>query len=108
MAYRFTTLLETLSSQQFRTVVLLAFGLETWQIADLMGTNEQSVLTCLSDSLRRTGCRDAHELSARALHECDHDLYDESKLEHEMAPLQDAAQKVLKRSGANLQLALAN
>ena len=108
MAHRFTTLLETLSSQQFRTVVLLALGLETWQIADLMATSEQSVLTCLSDSLRRTGCRDAEELSVRALQECDHDLYDESRLKREMAPLQDAAQKILGLSGADVQLALAN
>ena len=108
MAHRLITLLETLSSQQFRTVVLLALGLETWQIADLMQTSEQSVLTCLNDSLRRTGCRDAQELSVRALEECDHDLYDESRLKREMATLQDAAQKILTRSGFSPQLALAN
>ena len=108
MAHRFTTLLETLSSQQFRTVVLVALGLETWQIADLLATSEQSVVTCLNDSLRRTGCRDADELSMMALHECDHDLYDESRLKREMAPLQDAAQKILGCSGAEVQPVLAN
>ena len=108
MGFRFTTLMDTLSSQQFRTVVLLAFGFETWQIADLLKTSEKTVLSCLTDSLRRTGCRNAEELSSRALHECENNLYDETRLQREMAPLQDAAQRVLAGSGTDLQLALAN
>ena len=69
MDCRWTTLQETLSSVQFRTVVLVSLGLETWQIAELMGTNEHTVVTSLNDSLRLTGCRDAQEISVRAFHE---------------------------------------
>ena len=108
MGYRFTTLLDTLSSLQFRTVVLLSLGLDTWHIADLLATSEQTVWTCLFDSLRRSGCRDVHELRARVLHECDNDLYDETMLKREMAPLQYAAQKILARSGADLRASLLN
>ena len=108
MACRWTTLLETLNSLQFRTVVLLSFGLETPQIADLLDTNEETVLDCLTDSLRRTGCRDMRELCVRALEECNNDLYDEITLKREMAPLQKAAQKMLVRSLEDLRSGVLN
>ena len=100
MDCRWTTLQETLSSVQFRTVVLVSLGLETWQIAELMGTNEHTVVTSLNDSLRLTGCRDAQEISVRAFHECHNDLYDEARLQREMSFAQDAAKNILERSGA--------
>jgi DNA-binding CsgD family transcriptional regulator len=108
MACRLSTLLETLNSLQFRTVVLLSLGLEIPQIADLSDTSEETVLTCLTDSLRRTGCRDVEELCARALEECNNDLYDEIALKREMAPLQRAAQKMLARSLDELRSAVLN
>jgi DNA-binding CsgD family transcriptional regulator len=108
MGCRLTTLQDALSPLQFRAVVLLSLGLETWQIADMLDTNEHTVHTCLTDSLRRTGCRDARELSVRALHECDNDLYDQMRFKQEMASLQHAAQKILGRSGTAPRLALPN
>ena len=108
MDCRWTTLQEALSPTQFRTVVLVSLGLETWQIADLLGTNEHTVVTSLNDSLRLTGCRDAEELSVRAFHECHNDLYDEARLQREMAPVQDAAKTILERSGYGLRSALVN
>src|SRR5215472_16212072 len=102
MDCRLTTLQEALDPTQFRTVVLVSLGLETWQIADLMGTNEHAVVTSLNESLRLTGCRDAEEISVRAFHECDNDLYDESRLRREMGSVQDAAKKILERSGNGL------
>ena len=108
MDCRWTTLQETLSSVQFRTVVLVSLGLETWQIAELMGTNEHTVVTSLNDSLRLTGCRDAQEISVRAFHECHNDLYDEARLQREMCFAQDAAKKILERSSAGLGSALVN
>ena len=84
------------------------FGIETWQIADMLDTSEHTVHTCLTDSLRRTGCRDARELSARALQECDNDLYDGMRLKQEMASLQNAAQRILERSGADPRVTLPN
>jgi DNA-binding CsgD family transcriptional regulator len=108
MGCRLTTLQDALSPLQFRTVVLLSLGLETWQIADMLDTNEHTVHTCLTDSLRRTGCRDARELSVRALQECDNDLYDETRFSREMASLQNAAQRILERSGAHSKVTLPN
>ena len=108
MASRWTTLQEALSPLQFRTVVLVSLGLETWQIADLLGTNEHTVVTSLNDSLRLTGCRDAEEISVRAFHECHNDLYDETSLQREMGSLQDAAKRILEHSGNGLTPALVN
>ena len=102
MASRWTTLQDALSPLQFRTVVLVSLGLETWQIAALLGTNEHTVVTSLNDSLRLTGCRDAEEISVRAFHECHNDLYDETRLQREMGSVQDAAKKILERSGNGL------
>jgi DNA-binding CsgD family transcriptional regulator len=108
MDCRWTTLQETLSPVQFRTVVLVSLGLETWQIAELLGTNEHAVVTSLNHSLRLTGCRDAEEISVRAFHESHNDLYDESRLQREMGSLQDAAKRILERSGEGQRSALAN
>lgn len=108
MDCRWTTLQEALSPMQFRTVVLVSLGLETWQIADLLGTNEHTVVTSLNDSLRLTGCRDAQEISVRAFHECHNDLYDESRLQREMGSVQDAAKKILERSGTGMRSVLVN
>jgi DNA-binding CsgD family transcriptional regulator len=108
MACRLTTLQDALSSMQFRTVVLVSLGLETWQIADLLGTNEHTVVTSLNDSLRLTGSRDAQEISVRAFLECHNDLYDETRLHREMGFLQDAAKRILERSGDGQRSALLN
>jgi DNA-binding CsgD family transcriptional regulator len=108
MGCRLTTLQDALSPLQFRTVILLSLGLESWQIADMLDTNEHTVLTCLRDSLRRTGCRDARELSVRAHQECHNALYDEVRLSREMAPLQNAARRILERSGVDPGIALPN
>jgi DNA-binding CsgD family transcriptional regulator len=108
MDCRWTTLQETLSPVQFRTVVLVSLGLETWQIAELMGTNEHAVVTSLNDSLRLTGCRDAEEISVRAFHECHNDLYDEARLQREMEPVQGAAKRIIERSSDARRSALVN
>ena len=108
MDCRWTTLQETLSSMQFRTVVLVSLGLETWQIAELLETNEHAVVTSLNDSLRLTGCRDAQEIAVRAFHECHNDLYDQARLQREMGSSQNAAKKILERSTAGLRSALVN
>jgi DNA-binding CsgD family transcriptional regulator len=108
MDCRWTTLQETLSPVQFRTVVLVSLGLETWQIAELLGTNEHAVVTSLNDSLRLTGCRDAEEISVRAFHESHNDLYDEARLQREMEPVQDAAKRIIERSSDARRSALVN
>jgi hypothetical protein len=43
MDCRFSTLLDILRSEQFRTVILFTFGLDTCHIADLLETSEREV-----------------------------------------------------------------
>jgi hypothetical protein len=96
MEGRFATLLDILSSQQFRTVILLTLGLDTCQIAELLETSERSVCQSLSDCFDRAGCRSAEGLAVRLLYECENDLFD-GRLEKELAGLQSAARRMLER-----------
>ena len=105
---RWITLQDALSPMQFRIVVLVSLGLETWQIAELLGTNTHNVVTSLNDSLRLTGCQNAQEISVRAFHESHNSLYDESRLQRDMGFLQDAARRILDRSGVNTTSELVN
>lgn len=94
MEGRFFTLLDILSSQQFRTAILLTLGLDSEQIAHLLDTSEQTVRTSLSDCFDRTGCRTTQDLAARLLFESENRLYD-ARLDKELAELQNAAMRML-------------
>jgi hypothetical protein len=96
MVDRFPTLLDILSSQQFRTVILLALGLDTCQIAELFETSEQTVCSCLCQCFDRAGCRSVERLAHRLLYECENDLYGE-RLEKEIAELQSTARRMLEK-----------
>jgi len=96
MGCRALTLLDILSSQQFRTIILLTLGLDICQIADLLETSEQTVHNSLSDCFDRAGCRNAEGLAVRLLYECENDLYDD-RLVNELAELQSAAKRMLEK-----------
>jgi len=96
MGFRGSTLLDILSSQQFQTVILLALGLDTCQIADLLETSERTVYSSLSASFDRAGCRSAEGLAVRLLFEHKNNLYDE-RLDKVLAELQSAAKRMLKQ-----------
>ena len=96
MGCRFLTLLDILSSEQFRTVVLYTLGLDTCHIADFLETNEWTVCDSLGQCFAQVGCRTVDGLSQRLMHEWENDLYDES-LERDLAWLQSAARRMLER-----------
>ena len=91
-----STLLDVLTSQQFRTVTLLTLGLHVSQIADLLETSEEHVCRSLDESLQRADCPDTTTLALRLLNECERDLYGEG-LREELAGLQKAAQRMLEK-----------
>jgi DNA-binding CsgD family transcriptional regulator len=94
MGFQLSTLLDVLSSQQFRTAILLSLGLDTSQIADLLETSERTVCISLSDCFDRVGCRSAEGLAFRLSYEFENNLYDE-RLDEELALLQRAAKRML-------------
>jgi hypothetical protein len=92
----FSTLLDILSSEQFRTVILFTLGLDTCHIADLLETSERTVCNSLGQCFAQVGCRSVDGLTQRLLHEWENDLYDE-RLERELAKLQSAARRMLEK-----------
>jgi DNA-binding CsgD family transcriptional regulator len=103
MGCRGSTLLDILRPQQFQTVILLALGLDSCQVADLLETNERAVNISLSDSFDRTGCRSVEVLSVRLVYEYDNNLYDE-RLEKALAELQSAAKRMLEKAAYTREL----
>lgn len=97
MGSRFITLLDVLSSLQFQIIILLASGLDTCQIADLLETSEPTVCRLLCNSLDRSGCRSTEALSARLIFEYENRLYD-ARLRKELVDLQRTAKRMLARS----------
>jgi DNA-binding CsgD family transcriptional regulator len=96
MGFQPSTLLDVLSSQQFRTAILLSLGLDTSQIADLLETSERTVCISLSDCFDRVGCRSAEGLAFRLSYEFENNLYDK-RLGQELALLQRAAKRMLEK-----------
>ena len=95
MRFGSSTLLDVLSSRQFRTAVLVTLGLDIRQIADLLETTEHAVCGYLRDSFHLAYCQNVKELAERMLYECENDLHDEDRLNQEIAQLQSAAMKML-------------
>lgn len=94
MGCRSSTLLDILSFRQFQTVILLALGLDSCQVADLLETNERSVYSSLSDSFDRTGCRSVEVLRGRLAYEYENNLYDD-RFAKALTELQSAAKRML-------------
>ena len=67
MDCRFSTLLDILSSEQFRTVILFTLGLDIRHIADLLETSERTVCNSLGQCLVQVGCRSVDADSQTAL-----------------------------------------
>jgi len=96
MDYRVSTLLDILSSEQFRTVILFTLGLDTCHIADLLETSERTAGNLLDQCFVQAGCRSVDGLTQRLLYEWENELYDE-RLDRELAKLQSAARRMLEK-----------
>jgi len=97
MGSKFFTLLDILSSEQLQIIILLASGLDTYQIADLLETSEPNVRRLICASSDCAGCRSPEELSARLIFEYQNCLYD-NRLRKELADVQRAAKEMLARA----------
>src|SRR5215472_5961415 len=106
MECEFSTLLDIFNSQQFRTVLLFAAGLDMCQIADLLDTSERMVRRSLEDCFHRVGCRSKEGLAARLRYEFENGLYDE-RLEKQLGYLQDAAKRFLEKEESTSRLSTA-
>jgi DNA-binding NarL/FixJ family response regulator len=94
---RVATLLDLLSSEQFRTTILLTLGLDIQQIADLLETSDRTVCKSLRDCLVRAECQSVEDLAARLLFENEKELYD-VRLKKEVAELQSAVMRMLENT----------
>jgi len=101
----FPTLLDILNSQQFRTVLLFAAGLEICQIADLLDTSERMVRRSLEDCFHRLGYGSKEGLAVRLRYEFENGLYDE-RLEKQLRYLQDAAKRFLENEKSTSRLSV--
>ena len=90
------TLLDLLTSKQFRVVTLLTLGLYISQIAELLESNEEDVYHLLDESLKQAGCPNTTALALRLLNEVEQDRYGE-RLKEELAELQKAAKRMLEK-----------
>ena len=59
------SLSDLLEPMQFKAVLLVTCGLENHQIAQCLGTTEQTIRNVLSNVYGRTGCRNSDELVRR-------------------------------------------
>ena len=100
---RYYTLLDSLSSEQFRAVFLLTVGLDTSNIADLLQTSERNVGNSLLGCLVPARCRNVDDLARKLLFEWDNGLYHYA-LEKELEKLQTAARRMLERVASNNEL----
>ncbi len=99
------TLADLLEPMQFKTVLLVACGLENCQIAQVLGTTEQVIKNVLRTVYERTACWNGGQLVRRYLREVASGLLELGRLERELAELEARAeQNLYPRSGDRLQL----
>jgi DNA-binding CsgD family transcriptional regulator len=82
------TLADLLKPMQFKTVLLVACGLNSREIAEFLGAREQVVENALADVYRRTGCCNSGELVRRYFREVATGLLELGRLQRELAELE--------------------
>jgi len=99
------TLADLLKPMQFKTVLLVACGLENCEIAKSLGTTEQVIKNVLRDVCDRTGCGNSGELVRQYFNEVASGLVELGRLRRELAELEArAAQNLHARLQDRLQI----
>ncbi|HEV2730349.1 MAG TPA: hypothetical protein VGV15_09980 [Terriglobales bacterium] len=80
---------------QFKTVLLFAYGLRNYEIAQVLGTTEQVIKNALRDAYTRTGCWNSDELVRRCFREVADGLLEVGRLRRELANLAARAVQIL-------------
>ena len=88
-------LMNLLTRQQFRAVILVTIGLKNGEIAEFLGTTEPVVNNILKDVFDRAGCLNRVELSLRFVCESESSMYDQNKIGNEVAELETRAAQIL-------------
>jgi DNA-binding CsgD family transcriptional regulator len=89
------TLASLLTPMQFRTVLLVACGLEKCDIAELLGTRERVIENALRDIYDRTGCANSGDLVLRYVHEVESGLLELARLRRELEELEARSAQIL-------------
>lgn len=85
MANKLSTLMDILTPQQFRIVILLGLGLDDEQIATFLEISQHDYARYLLELYGRLGCFSRNDLAARLLFELDQELYDRVQLKKQLA-----------------------
>ena len=91
------SLADLLEPMQFKAVLLVTCGLENHQIAQCLGTTEQTIRNVLWNSYARTGCRNSDELVRRYFCEVASGLLEIERLQRQLAELEARAAQILDR-----------
>ena len=95
IALPITNLMSLLTAQQFRTAILVTIGLKNSEIAEFLGTTEQVVKNILKAIYDRAGCWNRVELALRFVSESESRMYDQNKINNEIAELETRATQIL-------------
>lgn len=90
-----TNLMILLTSQQFRAAMLVTIGLKNGEIAEFLGTTDHVIKNMLRDIFDRVGCWNRVELALRFVRESESSMYDQNKIECEIAELETRAVQIL-------------
>src|SRR5271169_2613766 len=91
------SLADLLEPMPFKAMLLVTCGLENHQIAQCLGTTEQTIRNVLRSSYERTGCRNSDELVRRYFCEVASGLLELGRLQRELAELEARAVQILHR-----------
>jgi DNA-binding CsgD family transcriptional regulator len=87
---------------QFKTVLLVAYGLGNSDIAQVLGTTEHVIKRALSDACNRAGCWNSGELVERYFLEIAAGLLELGRVRREWAELEARAARDLHADLGNL------
>jgi predicted transcriptional regulator len=91
------SLADLLEPMPFKAMLLVACGLEDHQIAQCLGTTEQTIRNVLWNSYKRTGCRNSDDLVRRYFCEVASGLLNLGRLQRELAELEARVAQILHR-----------
>ncbi len=87
-------LMDILTPTQFRVTILVGSGLKNTDIARLMNTTEGVVKNFIRDIFARAGISNRVELALRYTSELEAGVYDQERLDQEIAELETRAERL--------------
>ena len=91
------SLADLLEPMEFKAMLLVTCGLQNHQIAQCLGTTEQTIRKVLWKSYKLTGCLNSDELVRRYFREVASGLLELGRLQRELAELETRTGQILDR-----------